>query len=229
LIQPCVAYETPFFYFSRFGPGHFSVEYTLVDVDRGERRPLRRVIDKEILKAFREENLHVGNSDFDREMNHRLATINNEQKMGAISAQNRSMRELVDERRFLKEMHFKPVYAPLAAINEQLFIFDHLNSQLFQMELNGTLLDSVVIDYHNDRRWQREIIVDQHAGIAYAHYNKNGYAYLLPIDTETGQVGNAIRLEYRYPEKIKVRDGVVYYLYRPFGSIQRKYLYKENL
>jgi hypothetical protein len=36
-------------------------------------------------------------------------------------------------------------------------------------------------------------------------------------------------LTYRYPERTQVFNGSVYYVYRPFESLQKRSIYRENM
>ena len=222
LIQPCVDVSEPFYYFSRHGPGHLSVEYIAANVKEGRRYPIMRISDDPVLKAYVQEGLHIGDPQFDQRMQHALANV---QK----SEDNRSLRHIEDDRRFMKELHFKPVYAPLKVLDDELFVFDHLNGQIRRLALDGTALDSVPITYHSSRKWTRKLHFDHYDNKVYAHYENAGYIDLLPVDARTGVVKKSVRLDHRYLEKINIREGVVYYLYRPYGSMQRKYLYKQAL
>jgi hypothetical protein len=49
------------------------------------------------------------------------------------------------------------------------------------------------------------------------------------IDLKTGNITEKVRLEFRYIDKIAIQNNFVYYVYRPFESTQKKFLYKERL
>ena len=55
------------------------------------------------------------------------------------------------------------------------------------------------------------------------------FAYLKHINSRTGEVTTANKLFFPYAEKIKVKDGYAWYVYRPFESLQARFLYKEKL
>ena len=61
----------------------------------------------------------------------------------------------------------------------------------------------------------------------YALFESGGRNYLKFIDVSTGETKKAFKLHYRFTENIQVIDGFVYYIYRPYASAQRKYLYRE--
>jgi hypothetical protein len=66
-------------------------------------------------------------------------------------------------------------------------------------------------------------------GVIYAEYEQDGNMYLGIVDVKTGEINEKVKLNYKYVEKIRVHNNKVYYVYRPFESIQKRYLYKEKL
>jgi hypothetical protein len=47
------------------------------------------------------------------------------------------------------------------------------------------------------------------------------------IDMKTGKIIGSFKLSNQYVEKIKIKGDYVYYIYRPFESLQEKFVYKE--
>ena len=131
---------------------------------------------------------------------------------------------------FSNSLYYQPLYAPLFVIDDTVMIFDHYENKLFKYDEFATLLDSVSINYHqlkSSLKWKRKVIKDEQNDKIYTLYEKNGYAYLRKIDTESGQPINNFKLFHRYVEKIKIKNDYIYYIYRPFESLQKKFLYKE--
>ena len=96
----------------------------------------------------------------------------------------------------------------------------------------GRLLDTVPIYHHynpNRSGWKKNIIQDKVTGAFYAVFESNGFSYLGLIDVTTGKILNKVKLAFKYVDKIRVNNNFVYYVYRPFESTQKKYLYKEQL
>jgi beta-galactosidase beta subunit len=60
-------------------------------------------------------------------------------------------------------------------------------------------------------------------------FQKNGYTYLREIDRTTGVVKKSFKLHFKYVDRIQIIDGQVYYVYRPFESTQKKFIYRENI
>lgn len=133
---------------------------------------------------------------------------------------------------FTQSIYYKELYAPLFHRNDSLFLFDYYKDQLFTFDYLGNKKDSVGIYHHYQPKstgWKKELIQDQLTGQIYAHFEKNGFSYIGLIDTNTGEIVERIKLEYKYVDKIAIYDNFVYYIYRPFESPQKKFLYKEQL
>lgn len=133
---------------------------------------------------------------------------------------------------FVQSMYYEELYAPGFLKGDTFLVFDHYDSQLYKLSLSGEYLDTADISYHQGpvgRRWQDRVLFDTSTGDVYVLFAKNGYYYLSELDTETAAIKRSYHIQNRYPENIKVQDGEVYYLHRPFESLQKYFLYKEKI
>jgi hypothetical protein len=133
---------------------------------------------------------------------------------------------------FTQTLYYEPLYAPLFVKNDSVLIFDHYKNYLFKYTPEKGMIDSVTITYHLSNKkngWEQPLIQDQDNGEVYALFMRNGYTYLSKIDLKTGDIQKSYKLYYKYIENLQIINHQVYYIYRPFESIQKKYLYKENL
>ena len=133
---------------------------------------------------------------------------------------------------FTQSLYYKELYAPLFKKNDTIYVFDYYKDKLFSYDLVGKPLDSVSIYHHYQPKttgWQKELIQDHETGEIYAVFDKSGYSYLGLIDLKTGNITEKVKLEFRYIDKIAIQNNFVYYVYRPFESTQKKFLYKERL
>lgn len=132
---------------------------------------------------------------------------------------------------FSKSLYASPVYAPCFIIKDSICIFDHTASQLLRFDENRNPDTPLQFNYHetqNALKWKR-LVHDKGKEDVFSLYQRNGYAYLRRINLSSGQTEEAYRLYFRYPDKVLVHKGVIYYTYRPFESAQKRYLYSENL
>lgn len=133
---------------------------------------------------------------------------------------------------FTQSMFYDPLYAPLFAINDTICIFNHYNDFLYHYNVQNKLIDSVRITYHhpkNWREWKKQLFVDEAENKVYAFFSKNGHHYLKQIHHQTGKEILTYKLQHHSAENIKIKEGYVYYVYRPFGSTQERFLYREKI
>ena len=134
---------------------------------------------------------------------------------------------------FTNSLYYEPLYAPLFASGEDsIYVFDHYKNYLFKYHPEGGFADSVRISYHLDARksgWEQPLIQDRGNDKVYAIFLRNGYTYLSEIDPYGGGVKKSFRLHFKYVERIRIINDEVYYIYRPFESVQKKYIYREEL
>jgi hypothetical protein len=111
-------------------------------------------------------------------------------------------------------------------------VFDYYRNELFFHDTLGLALGSSDISHHLDKKatgWKSTLLQDPVNDNLYGWYEKSGTSYLGKIDTKTGEVITKYQLNFKYLEKIEVHDNFVYYIYRPFESQQKKYVYRERL
>ncbi|NND77460.1 MAG: hypothetical protein HKN39_04700 [Flavobacteriales bacterium] len=163
-----------------------------------------------------------------------------------VKAMNLSKRLGVDKKviaaymnGFQSTQYFKKPNAPLFLVNDTILIFDHLKGRMYRMNKWNSVLDSVEFGYHKklwfgdkyvpNREWQGELYLDLASEEISTSFLRNGYCYLRKIDLSIGKLSDPFRLAHRYVEEIELKDGYAFYIYRPFESSQKKYLYKEKV
>lgn len=180
----------------------------------------------------------------------KLITISNDDLLNAYNFEYYSMksserlvaRKLADEYKmdehvvaalmtgFTKSMYYEPLYAPLFIVGDTICIFDHYKDLLFHFRPDGTKIDSVHINYNHPKNWhewKRQMVKDETEKAVYAIFNKNGHKYLRRIDHQNGKNMGRYTLQFHSADKIRIKDGYAYYVYRPFESTQEKFLYRE--
>ena len=131
---------------------------------------------------------------------------------------------------FTKSMFYEPLYAPLYVIKDTINIFDHYKDLLYHIDKNGHKIDSIPIKYNhpkNWKEWKSKMLKDDINNLVYAVYEKNGHKYIKQISTQTGKDLGRYNLQFHSADKLKIHDGYVYYVYRPYESTQEKFFYRE--
>lgn len=134
--------------------------------------------------------------------------------------------------KFTSSPYYKLPYAPLFTTEDQIILFDHCYDHVYTYSKDFEKVDSISVSYHHsktDKNWKQPIIMDEEQKQWYALFESGGRNYLKFIDLTTGKTEKAFKLHYRFTENIQVINNYVYYIYRPYASSQRKYLYREEL
>ncbi len=134
---------------------------------------------------------------------------------------------------FTQTIYYDPPLGDFFLMNDKLLVFDYYNDQLYFFDAwNCAKKDSCTIDFHKDARksgWKKTVLQDPLRDELYTVYDEAGYTEIVHINKHTGALGERQRLQHRYVENIKIHDGKIYYIYRPFESPQKKYLYTESI
>ena len=133
---------------------------------------------------------------------------------------------------FDKNIWFKPVYAPMFVVQDTLLVFDHCQGRMRKYDHSFKQVGEAAIGHHLNRKgrdWKGRLLQDRRSGTIYAHYERFGQSWLQTIDPHTGDMGAITRLAYKYPGKVQVFDGHVYYIHRPYESLQKRAIYRERM
>ena len=206
-------------FFSNFNPDYPSFGYYSYDKVDSTYSKIIEITDELMMELYRSEYKWV-------DVRTKLWAKNKELETG-IDAEI-----WVGANYFTQSVYYKQLYAPMFHRNDTLFVLDYYKDQLRRFNSAGNDIDSIPIFHHyypKETGWKKKLIQDQVTGQIYAVMDIAGYSYIRHLDTETGKLGDKIQLEYRYVEKVEIYNNEVYYIYRPFESVQKKYLYKETL
>lgn len=217
-IVPCIDTIGPDIYFSNYSRDYPEFTYYAFNTADSSLHPFKTVTDREELKSYNMEYYFLEPHDRFRASKlaeeyhvdkHRVAAV-----MSGVT----------------NSIFYTPLYAPLFVFNDTVCVFDHYNDAILFYNKKYKQTDSVHIDYHhpkNWREWKHEVIMDKANHKAYALYQKDGFYYLQHIDLKTGKIIGSFKLSNPYVDRIRIKDDYVYYVYRPFESLQEKFVYKE--
>ncbi len=133
---------------------------------------------------------------------------------------------------FPNSIYYTPLYAPMFVKHDTVCVFDHYSDTLFLYDMNMKQIGASKIDYHhpkNWKEWDRQLHQDEITGEIYARFEKGGFYTLKKIDIRTGKTTGSYKIENPWVKHIRIRDGEVFYIFRPKDSIQTKFLYRERL
>jgi hypothetical protein len=133
---------------------------------------------------------------------------------------------------FTNTLYYKQLYAPMFRKNDSICVFDYYKDLLFSFDSRGNKLDSIPIFHHYQPKqtgWKRNLLQDEISGDVYAFFEKAGICSIQKINLQTGILGDKIQFEHKYVDKVAINGAKAYYIYRPFESAQKKFLYVTQL
>lgn len=134
------------------------------------------------------------------------------------------------DKRFVEMVIYAPIYAPLRKIGKEIYVFNFTNDLIMIFNEEGEELRSVSINFHHEKSWKKDILVDEERGKVYTVFSEDGLFRLNEINLITGKLGPTVLIpSYPFIEKIKIRDGFVYFLYKEKKHYQYKKLFKMPL
>lgn len=205
---------------SNFNPNIPLFDYYVLELKDSSYRKIHEVSDETILSVFRTEYKYLDGKGKLNAYRYELKTGIDKEIIAAFMSG------------FANSMFVKPLYAPAFTQGDTLIVFDHYKDMIFKYDGNQQCIDSLSINYHHTSRrlrWKKEILFDEELKQYYALFEQDGFSYLYWIDIDKGTVIDTFKLYYKYAEKIKVKNGKADYIYRPFESSQKKFLYEEDL
>jgi hypothetical protein len=212
--------EEDYVYFSNYNEWYPAFDYFMVTRTDTQYTKVRHLEDSEMMEQYRAE--------------YKWSDVRTKLWAWDMEAESGIDREIwVGANVFTNSIYYEKPYSPMFLINEELILFDMYNDLLCRIDAyNCEVFDSIPIQFHHNRRksnWEREILQDPISKKVYALYDHVGNTTLREINHETGELSTEISLFYRYTEHVTVYDNKIYYIYRPFESIQKKYLYVQDM
>ncbi len=217
-IMPCVDSAYSSIYFSNYQHDYPEFTYYAYNTSNKNFQAIKKVGDPEVIHDYNMEYYFLPSKE--RLQARKLANYYGVDFHRLAAAMNG----------YTSSMYYTPLYSPLFIMEDTICVFDHSSNAIFKYDGKLNQLDSIPIDYNHPkswREWKNEVIIDKEANTAYALYEKNGFCYLKGINMYTGKLISSFKLSNQNVEKIKIKGNYVYYIYRPFESLQEKFVYKE--
>lgn len=207
------------YYYSTFNELYPAVSFVVTNRNDTSHHELIEIKDDFMMELYRAQYKYVSGRDKLWAYRKELETgIDKEIWIGASS--------------FTQDILYKPIYAPLFIIRDTVHVFDQYKKLLYKFDSDHNLLDSVDLDFAQENlkeKFEQPLILDQQQDKVYGLYNKGGYFYVKSINCQDGKVLKQLKLGNRFVERIKIFNGKVYYIYRPYESLQKKFIYSEDI
>lgn len=141
-----------------------------------------------------------------------------------------SRRFFGDILRFAEMVYYKPAFQSLHVLADTIYYFNHLKSQLDIFSSDLILIKSIPVDYHNQNNWKPIIIVDNEMNRIYTIFTTGSMYSLAEINLKNGLVSKVAKFEKLFPQKIRVNNGRLYFLYVDVNNVwDKRKLYQGDL
>ncbi len=172
---------------------------------------------------------------------HRLSTVRDEQKAKMLRRNPDDLylmmtgipddRDLFVNWNWTHKILYRPIQSALYRIGSYICIFNIPDRQIEFYDMKGAYSYKLAlrIDEKIEGRWSDEITVDELTQKAYTTFSRNGIFILYEIDLNTGALKKRLTFFHPYPEKIRIYNEYVYYLYDVPGKDDNKMLFRQKI
>ena len=207
-------------YFSNYNAYYPAYDYLMVDRSDTIYTDIRHIEDELMMEQYRSE--------------YKWADVRTKLWAWDMEAETGIDREVwVGANVFTNSIYYDPPIGNMYKDVQDLYVFDFYKDKIVQYDgYSAEAIDSVEISFHLKPRktgWEQEVIQDPITKKLYTFYDNAGFMEISEVNPTTGELGPKLKLFYRYVENIQIHNGFVYYIYRPYESPQKKYLYFEEL
>ena len=210
VLKNCVASTNSKLFFKKVTNDGFGVDFYRVDRETSVNEKMTSVVDEENLARLRRNQ-----DDYGRIRSNAIPDGRSE----------------FEEWNFARKIMYRPRTASMVRIGDNICIFNTADMTIEFYTPDGDFTSKVRLDVSqvNDGRWTKEIYVDVVRKQAYTSFNRNGEFTMYHVNLETGGLVRSTRLSFVYPQRIRVNDGKVFYMYNVPGEQDNKQLFRQTL
>ncbi|NVO01880.1 MAG: carboxypeptidase-like regulatory domain-containing protein [Bacteroidetes bacterium] len=194
-LSPCVQAIYDQYYFRHFNANNQILQYFKYNFKTKKQSEFRTISDKKALRRLKDKS--------------RLMSMDGYTE---------------SDERFEQLCFYSPLYSPLIRINDSAFIFNFVDSKIEKYTSEGVFVKEVGIEFHQKKKWRKEIFLDEITNKVYTLYREDGISTIQEINTETGMLGTAFTIsKFVFIDQIKIRNGVAYFLYTEKKTAENEY------
>ncbi len=114
----------------------------------------------------------------------------------------------------IMKIFYPELYVPIFESEHLVYIFNHLESRISILDAYGKLIDQIPIAYHHSKKWKKKVYFDAAQSKAYTSFDTKWGEQIVSINLKNGSLGTPIPINLAFIEKIKIRNGALYFLYK---------------
>ncbi|MFZ4522384.1 MAG: carboxypeptidase-like regulatory domain-containing protein [Bacteroidales bacterium] len=210
VLKNCVAASPEVLYFQRFTDHGQGIEYYGINIETLEKSLITRIGNEQKLKMLRR---------------------NPEDEQWMRSAIQPSGRDDFVAWNYVHKILYRPIKTSLVRIGDFTCIFNTIERQMEFYDAEGAFSYKLALRTNNlnDGRWTSDIIVDERTGNVFTTFISNGLITLYQVDLNTGTLKIRAALVHQYPEKVRVYNDFIYYLYDEAADPDNKMLFRQKM
>ena len=210
-LSDCVTSTDSLLFFRKESPDQLSVEFYQVDRFSRQRQLMSAAVDKKKLKM--------------------LMQNPEEYKYLIMHTAPRNIDEVITWQ-WLKKIIYKTNSSSLHKIDDILCVFNKADYTLELYTTRGEFSAKLKMPISEIRggRWTSEIYIDNIDHRVYTSFStKGGNFTLYKVDLNTGELKLVLNIEHGFPQKIRVHQNFLFYLYDVPGEGDNKHLFRQKL
>lgn len=209
-LADCVSSTDELLFFRKFSRNQLGIEFFTINRKTSRRQHLTRADDEAKMKMLR-----------------RNPDDNALLLMGDIP----DGREAFQQYSWIKNILYKPNTSSLHRIGEMICVFNTADHTLELYTMNGEFSAKVRLQMPEatDGRWTNEIYIDNIEQMAYTSFLKNGEFTLFRIDLNDGNLKRIVTARHTYPQKVRVHNHFLFYIYDVPGAGDNKHIFRQKL
>lgn len=132
---------------------------------------------------------------------------------------------------WVRKILYEPNASVMHRVGDTLCLFNTADGTIGNYDLKGDFLGATDLNFDgmNQRYWTREIYVDPAGKALYTSFLKYGTMKIYRIDMVSGTLHLALITSHAFPEKPRVYNNYLYYMYNVPGEGDTKQLYRQRL
>jgi hypothetical protein len=142
-----------------------------------------------------------------------------------------SDRNSFDEWNWIHKALYRPMKTALYRVNDFICIFDIPQKQLEFFDPDGNFSYKLKINITpvKDGKWSGDIFLDENLSKVYTTFLRSSSTGLYQLDLNTGDLKKILTLRHPFPQKIRIYQGWIYYLYDVHNDPENKALFRQEL
>ena len=210
VLKNCVAATSSTLFFRKVTDRGLGVEYYGVDRKTLLRKSFSRVSDEKKLKMLRR---------------------NGEDAMLLGRSVQPDNREDFVTWNYVHKILYRPVKSSLYRVGGFLCVFNTPEKQAEFYDTTGNFAYKLAlqVDLAGEGRWTSDIYTDETDGRVFTTFLRNGTCLVYEISPDDGSLRLRRSLTHIFPQRIRIYNGWVYYLYDVRGDPDNKMLYRQRL